>query len=51
MLSLAKKRGIKPSAVVMDAWYSSLKNLKSILFLGLKLYNNFYLNLPNLRLN
>lgn len=30
MLSLAKKRGIKPSAVVMDAWYSSLKNLKAI---------------------
>lgn len=30
MLSLAKKRGLKPSAVVMDAWYSSLKNLKAI---------------------
>jgi hypothetical protein len=30
MLSLAKKRGIEPEAVVMDAWYSSLKNLKSI---------------------
>lgn len=30
MLSLAKKRGITPSAVVMDAWYSSLKNLKAI---------------------
>ena len=30
MLSLAKKRGINPSAVVMDAWYSSLKNLKAI---------------------
>lgn len=30
MLSLAKKRGIHPSAVVMDAWYSSLKNLKAI---------------------
>jgi len=29
-LSLAKKRGIKPSAVVMDAWYSSLNNLKAI---------------------
>lgn len=30
MLSLAKKRGLNPSAVVMDAWYSSLKNLKAI---------------------
>ncbi|CAM4421212.1 MAG: IS701 family transposase ISMhu9 [Legionellaceae bacterium] len=30
MLSLAKKRGRNPSAVVMDAWYSSLKNLKAI---------------------
>jgi hypothetical protein len=30
MLSLAKKRGLKPDAVVMDAWYSSLKNLKAI---------------------
>ena len=30
MLSLAKERGITPSAVVMDAWYSSLKNLKAI---------------------
>ncbi len=30
MLSLAKKRGINPSAVVIDAWYSSLKNLKAI---------------------
>ena len=30
MLSLAKKRGLKPSAVVMDAWYSSLDNLKAI---------------------
>ena len=30
MLSLAKNRGITPDAVVMDAWYSSLKNLKSI---------------------
>ena len=30
MLSLAKARGIKPDAVVMDAWYSSLKNLKAI---------------------
>jgi Transposase DDE domain len=30
MLSLARSRGIKPSAVVMDAWYSSLDNLKAI---------------------
>lgn len=30
MLSLAKSRGITPDAVVMDAWYSSLKNLKAI---------------------
>ncbi len=30
MLSLAKSRGINPEAVVMDAWYSSLKNLKAI---------------------
>ena len=30
MLSLAKSRGIQPDAVVLDTWYSSLKNLKSI---------------------
>nr|WP_063656375.1 hypothetical protein [Candidatus Arsenophonus triatominarum] len=30
MLALAKKRGIKPEAVAMDAWYSSLDNLKLI---------------------
>ena len=30
MLSLAKKRGMTPAAVVMDSWYSSLKNLKAI---------------------
>lgn len=30
MLKLAKDRGITPEAVVMDAWYSSLDNLKSI---------------------
>lgn len=30
MLELAKKRGIKPDAVVMDSWYSSLDNLKKI---------------------
>jgi|TARA_Y100000310_G_C20528802_1_gene737421 hypothetical protein len=30
MLSLAKKRGLNPSAVLMDTWYSSLNNLKAI---------------------
>lgn len=30
MIALAKSRGIKPDAVVFDAWYGSLKNLKSI---------------------
>lgn len=30
MLALAKSRGLQPEAVVMDAWYSSLDNLKSI---------------------
>lgn len=30
MLSLAKSRGIEPDAVVMDAWYASLDNLKTI---------------------
>jgi hypothetical protein len=30
MLSLAKKRGLNPEVVVMDSWYSSLKNLNSI---------------------
>jgi hypothetical protein len=30
MLSLAKNRGLNPQAVVMDSWYSSLKNLKTI---------------------
>lgn len=30
MLSLAKQRGIKPDAVVMDTWYSSLDKKKSI---------------------
>lgn len=30
MLSLAKTRGLMPEAVVIDAWYSSLKNLKAI---------------------
>lgn len=30
MLKLAKDRGIKPEAVVMDAWYASLDNLKAI---------------------
>lgn len=30
MLRTAKARGITPDAVVMDTWYSSLKNLKTI---------------------
>ena len=30
MLKLAKSRGLHPDAVVMDTWYSSLKNLKTI---------------------
>lgn len=30
MLKLAKNRGLNPDAVVMDTWYSSLKNLKTI---------------------
>ena len=30
MLSLAKKRGLIPKAVIVDAWYSSLDNLKAI---------------------
>lgn len=30
MLSLAKSRGIAPEAVVFDAWYGSLKNLKAV---------------------
>lgn len=30
MLSLAKSRGMDPDAVVFDAWYSSLNNLKAI---------------------
>lgn len=30
MLKLAKERGIKPSAIVMDTWYSSLDNLKAM---------------------
>lgn len=34
MLKLAKERGLKPSSVVMDTWYSSLNNLKAIRDLG-----------------
>jgi len=34
MLKMAKVRGFKPDAVVMDAWYSSLDNLKCIHSLG-----------------
>lgn len=30
MLSLAKSRGLRPDAIVFDAWYSSLKNLKAV---------------------
>ncbi|MBL9029331.1 MAG: transposase [Caedimonas sp.] len=34
MLKLAKDRGLTPDAVVMDAWYSSLDNLKAIRAMG-----------------
>lgn len=34
MLKLAKQRGLEPEAVVMDTWYSSLKNLKMIRDIG-----------------
>lgn len=34
MLHLAKQRGLTPDAVVMDAWYSSLANLKAIREMG-----------------
>ena len=34
MLKLAKQRGLNPEAVVMDAWYSSLDNLKTIRSMG-----------------
>ena len=34
MLKLAKERGLKPDTVVMDAWYSSLDNLKAIRSMG-----------------
>ena len=30
MLKLAKRRGVKPKAVVADSWYSSLDNVKCI---------------------
>ncbi len=30
MRSLAKQRGIVPESIVMDTWYSSLKNLKAV---------------------
>ena len=30
MLSLAKLRGLKPKAVVLDTWYARLNNLKAI---------------------
>ncbi len=34
MVKLAKQRGLTPDAVVMDSWYSSLKNLKTIRSFG-----------------
>jgi hypothetical protein len=34
MLKLAYDRGLNPDAVVMDAWYSSLDNLKAIRSMG-----------------
>lgn len=34
MLTLAKSRGIKPSVICTDAWYSSLENLKHIRYLN-----------------
>lgn len=34
LLKLAKRRGVKPKAVVADCWYGSLKNLKCIRDLG-----------------
>jgi hypothetical protein len=30
LLSSAKRRGLEPTAVVMDTWYSSLDNLTAI---------------------
>lgn len=34
MLKLAQSRGLNPDAVVVDAWYSSLDNLKAIRSMG-----------------
>jgi hypothetical protein len=34
MLKLAQARGLNPDAVVMDAWYSSMDNLKAIRSMG-----------------
>lgn len=34
MLCLAKERGLRPEVVVMDTWYSSLDNLKTVRNLG-----------------
>jgi hypothetical protein len=34
LMSLAKKRGVEPEAVVADSWYSSLDNVKHIRDLG-----------------
>jgi transposase len=36
MLNCAKERGLKPSYVMADSWYSSLKNLKHIVHMGWK---------------
>ena len=36
MLALSQKRAFNTQVVVMDSWYSSLKNLKSIRDMGLK---------------
>ncbi len=35
MLKLSQSRGLQPQVVVMDSWYSSLKNLKFIRDMGL----------------
>ena len=56
MLSLAKSRGLSPEAVVVDAWYSSLKNLKAIFTTqsnqeGIKRQNSFVLHSMDLTIN
>ena len=42
MLALAKKRCITPSAVVMDAWYSSLKKTSKQFAIMMGMGYNFY---------